>query len=52
MNKNTYKMICEYCQKPFETTVYYARFCCESHRQMGYQKRKKEQEKKQEKGGK
>ena len=42
MNEKTFKIKCEYCGREFETTVYYARFCSESHRQMGYQKRKKE----------
>jgi hypothetical protein len=47
MNPKIYKIKCEYCGREFETTVYFARFCSESHRQMGYQKRKKKQEKQQ-----
>jgi hypothetical protein len=45
MNVKIYKKVCEYCGEKFETTVYWAKYCSESHRQCDYAKRKREQEK-------
>lgn len=44
MTKQTYKITCQYCKKPFESAVFWARYCSISHRQMDYAKRKREAE--------
>ncbi len=44
MNQKTYTLTCQYekCGKQFESERFWARYCCDSHRQAAYEQRKKE----------
>ncbi len=44
MEKPKFKIVCQYCGKEFYSTVFWQRYCNDSHRQMDYAKRKKEAE--------
>jgi hypothetical protein len=48
MNKHTTKftVVCKWCGREFQAPVFWARYCCDSHRQLDYMKRKQEQERK------
>ncbi len=46
MSQKIYTLTCQYdkCGKQFEATQYWARYCCDSHRQLAYEQRKAEKE--------
>ena len=49
MNQQKYTLTCQYdkCRKQFQASAFWARYCCQSHRQLDYVQRKagKEQQK-------